>query len=81
MGAWIEIGRVVGRNRNTGVAPHVGAWIEIHSVAPAIRKNGVAPHVGAWIEIKKTGKLITVILSHPTWVRGLKYFYIEEEND
>ena len=35
----------------------------------------VAPHVGAWIEIiMDFGKAIEA-LSHPTWVRGLKWLF------
>ena len=32
----------------------------------------VAPYVGAWIETLKTQKSYSDVLSHPTWVRGLK---------
>ena len=34
----------------------------------------VAPYMGAWIEISSPKSLTKSIkLSHPTWVRGLKY--------
>ena len=33
----------------------------------------VAPHVGAWIEISFVFSVCAIILSHPTWVRGLKF--------
>ena len=37
-------------------------------------KISVAPHVGAWIEIQVIGyKSFDIKVSHPTWVRGLKY--------
>ena len=32
----------------------------------------VAPYVGAWIETSDERFYMTVIASHPTWVRGLK---------
>ena len=35
-------------------------------------KVRVAPYVGAWIETLKTQKSYSDVLSHPTWVRGLK---------
>ncbi len=36
--------------------------------------NYVAPHVGAWIEIAHLRFTEARDESHPTWVRGLKYF-------
>ena len=32
----------------------------------------VAPYVGAWIETIFTTIVVTIVQSHPTWVRGLK---------
>ena len=33
----------------------------------------VAPYVGAWIEtVQRTEQILALVLSHPTWVRGLK---------
>ena len=32
----------------------------------------VAPYVGAWIETKSGGRITRNVMSHPTWVRGLK---------
>ncbi len=32
----------------------------------------VAPYVGAWIETSHPFSLISLLESHPTWVRGLK---------
>ena len=37
-----------------------------------LQHSYVAPHVGAWIEIRKVIIMAVVLLSHPTWVRGLK---------
>ncbi len=37
----------------------------------------VAPYMGAWIEIISAENLSKLsYLSHPTWVRGLKFFKI-----
>ena len=32
----------------------------------------VAPRVGAWIETENAVKSLSIISSHPVWVRGLK---------
>ena len=50
----------------------MGAWIEIAYIAGAQSLANVAPHVGAWIEIIKVSTNKHWIVSHPTWVRGLK---------
>ena len=34
----------------------------------------VAPYVGAWIETLLIGVRMELIMSHPTWVRGLKLY-------
>ena len=54
------------------VAPYVGAWIETQ-ILNLLNDNGaVAPYVGAWIETPLDVEAANVMLSHPTWVRGLK---------
>ena len=55
------------------VAPHVGAWIEITDIEFYLPSPLVAPHVGAWIEISCRVVHSYFDVSHPTWVRGLKY--------
>ena len=72
MGAWIETDRVVRFLIQDCVAPRVGAWIEtsLRFVANWIKK--VAPRVGAWIETILFCLIISLCLSHPVWVRGLK---------
>ena len=55
------------------VAPHVGAWIEIFVRGYLRVGYGVAPHVGAWIEIRVYIGQFGYKMSHPTWVRGLKF--------
>ena len=74
MGAWIEItfGRTL-RHLHL-VAPHMGAWIEINIEDAIFYLDPVAPHMGAWIEIRVAIILCYDERSHPTWVRGLKWF-------
>ena len=55
------------------VAPLVGAWIEISKTWGYFLKNKVAPLVGAWIEIVTVDYKNGVLLSLPSWERGLKY--------
>ena len=56
------------------VAPFMGAWIEIGHEPPGRCLGEVAPFMGAWIEINATvKKLQLAFMSHPSWVRGLKY--------
>ena len=55
------------------VAPLAGAWIEICTAADFRDGLDVAPLAGAWIEISaKVITKITVSMSHPSRVRGLK---------
>ena len=35
-------------------------------------KITVTPYVGVWIETNANAKMVTITLSHPTWVCGLK---------
>ena len=54
------------------VAPRVGAWIETKAATDINADVVVAPRVGAWIETSARLVLVTVFMSHPVWVRGLK---------
>ena len=54
------------------VAPLVGAWIETCIISPHTVRPGVTPLVGAWIETYHVDCTLQDILSHPSWVRGLK---------
>ena len=56
------------------VAPYVGAWIETLHNYRNTQRGRVAPYVGAWIETYLISTAASTILSHPTWVRGLKLF-------
>ena len=54
------------------VAPLVGAWIETLSAMSSSIFLSVAPLVGAWIETLIIQVCWEELLSHPSWVRGLK---------
>ena len=52
----------------------MGAWIETNELSSKAYENNVAPYVGAWIETYICLKVkVSIIKSHPTWVRGLKH--------
>ena len=52
----------------------MGAWIEIILKSSSWKSSLVAPFMGAWIEINKIFSFHNILLmSHPLWVRGLKY--------
>ena len=64
------------------VAPYVGAWIETGWVIYEVRAHGVAPYVGAWIETTMNVAASNNMMSHPTWVRGLKLKeYVNAKNE
>ena len=51
----------------------MGAWIEIEMVAiGSAWLLAVAPLVGAWIEIWRSPLSYTLLMSLPSWERGLK---------
>ena len=50
----------------------MGAWIETFLVRLNAARCGVAPLVGAWIETYTFIIIYRVLMSHPSWVRGLK---------
>ena len=57
------------------VAPFMGAWIEMAGCAGGCHYAWVAPFMGAWIEmIRSSMKTGTGKRSHPSRVRGLKWF-------
>ena len=72
VGAWIETDGVGRRLIVPPVAPYVGAWFETSSLSSEGLRPLVAPYVGAWIETSSGVKRSQYLLSHPTWVRGLK---------
>ena len=55
------------------VASHVDAWIETEEISEEEMKKIVASHVDAWIETNDVACDLELILSHPTWMRGLKH--------
>ena len=50
----------------------MGAWIETFATVLDAKTRAVAPYMGAWIETHFIRLCFPNILSHPTWVRGLK---------
>ena len=76
MGAWIEIYPFIYRIISVYVAPLVGAWIEIEMHSSSGNRYPVAPLVGAWIEIRETFLVSALVLSLPSWERGLKYLHL-----
>ena len=55
------------------VAPYMGAWIEIIPAHYSTSSENVAPYMGAWIEISPCkNQQQWLLLSLPTWERGLK---------
>ena len=56
------------------VAPFTGAWIEIWMIRNEKGNERVAPFTGAWIEILKKNYQAVIIESHPSRVRGLKFY-------
>ena len=51
----------------------MGAWIEIVQESADSVRTLVAPFMGAWIEIYLVIPPKIIFVSHPLWVRGLKY--------
>ena len=72
VGAWIEILYQSSIVILYTVAPLVGAWIEICTAKPSMAVKLVAPLVGAWIEIVNRTEPAHVLVSLPSWERGLK---------
>ena len=50
----------------------MGAWIETRETEHQEESTNVAPYVGAWIETFPSASEVSLRMSHPTWVRGLK---------
>ena len=68
----LKLCSVSGTAKKSVVAPYVGAWIETANSKAIIDQADVAPYVGAWIETAFYVKILCLVASHPTWVRGLK---------
>ena len=60
-------------NRAALVTPFVGVWIETFRVYYLRIQRKVTPFVGVWIETAFVLFCFCVILSHPSWVCGLKH--------
>ena len=50
----------------------MGAGIETFKSLTGVDASGVAPYLGEWIETSQSLPDAASILSHLTWVRGLK---------
>ena len=50
----------------------MGVWIETALASMAQARASVTPYVGVWIETDVTAYSGRIMLSHPTWVCGLK---------
>ena len=50
----------------------MGAWIETNHNNVGHNRYHVAPLVGAWIETENKSWCVFALMSHPSWVRGLK---------
>ena len=72
MGAWIETTKGGSDVKFFWVAPFMGAWIETPTVPPQFGNLVVAPFMGAWIETAIETSIDSLVVSHPSWVRGLK---------
>ncbi len=76
-GAWIEILFSLAWEIGLTVAPFAGAWIEMPSISKNIPFWFVAPFAGAWIEIRIAAMGTSIQTeSHPSRVRGLKYYVL-----
>ena len=81
MGAWIETKEKWDNGKQISVAPYVGAWIETDRQIGDRCALAVAPYVGAWIETSFIVFLTSLSTSHPTWVRGLKPFLVDQAKE
>ena len=58
----------------TIVTPFVGVWIETSPSSPPNIAAQVTPFVGVWIETPNSLFANSFVVSHPSWVCGLKPF-------
>ena len=72
MGVWIETASYLQYHLQPGVTPFVGVWIETFLPEPIMELIRVTPFVGVWIETIIYLLIPGDILSHPSWVCGLK---------
>ena len=76
MGTWIEIPDPSGDSSSLPVVPLVGTWIEILGVGVDMDWIvDVVPLVGTWIEIPQQKDVPDAQPSCPSWARGLKSLY------
>ena len=72
VGVWIETLIILFILLFSCVTPYVGVWIETISCCRWLGCCGVTPYVGVWIETGVIYNSLIILLSHPTWVCGLK---------
>ena len=72
VGVWIETRLECYHRRRQSVTPFVGVWIETQLDKKTWRQQIVTPFVGVWIETTESPSCCYLVLSHPSWVCGLK---------
>ena len=72
VGVWIETQHLIGEAIDIKVTPYVGVWIETLILITLDQPPIVTPYVGVWIETMMLVCHMSMALSHPTWVCGLK---------
>ncbi len=74
MGAWIETITPLREFLQVSVASYMGAGSETKILSDTRGSTKkVASYMGAWIETDIACNACHVVVSHPTWVRGLKH--------
>ena len=61
-----------GSKQQNHVTPFVGVWIETAKAAKYQLQAAVTPFVGVWIETNYMDTTEFKLMSHPSWVCGLK---------
>ena len=72
VGVWIETSSAHLVRKQALVTPFVGVWIETNAVMVVSDDAIVTPFVGVWIETEIEENDAKDIMSHPSWVCGLK---------
>ena len=55
----------------------MGVWIETKVTDGNMQEYVVTPFVGVWIETCKRRHTSVVLMSHPSWVCGLKQYVVK----
>ena len=78
VGVWIETYHDRRVEAIWKVTPFVGVWIETDQNRKHRYNGQVTPFVGVWIETLLWKYFNSQVMSHPSWVCGLKPFQIEQ---